>query len=178
MSGDRWKFTFSWKTQSPETEPDCDVLAFLLDEQRKVPRRYDMAFYNQKTDRSHAVTHLGDDLLTGKGRESLLVQRERIPDFCREIVFWLSVHEADSKKQELKMLEKVQVAADGGLDEQPLEMYVLPIGKWEGKQAAALVSLKRQPDGAWLLTASEETALEDWRATAVLAHYGLVRWKE
>lgn len=47
---------FRWELEETEKlECDVDVLALVLDENGKIPRRYDIAFYNQKTDRSKAA---------------------------------------------------------------------------------------------------------------------------
>lgn len=50
--------TVQWSVKPEHQDADFDVSALLLDKDGKVPRRYDMVFYNQTGDRSDTVLHM------------------------------------------------------------------------------------------------------------------------
>ncbi|MCI9666163.1 MAG: hypothetical protein HFF13_02735 [Angelakisella sp.] len=161
----------------PAGEPlDCDLLALVLDREGKLRRRYDLAFYNQRRERSGGVRHLGDDILTGPGGETVAVELEALPDFCGEVVFLLAVYQAAERRQHLGMLRGLLLTLeDRALGERlncPLET-----APWQGKGAAVAARLIRQPEG-WQLSGPDGRAWEDWRVTALFPDYGLLEWRE
>ncbi len=183
------KLCFVWETETEDL--DLDVAAILLNDEQKVLRRYDVAFYNQITDRHGAVRHLGDDLLHTKGQECLAVYPEHVPEFCKEIVFWLSIHEGETRGQSLEMLKRLRILVDidkataaesGGSKEESqicLELDRETIKDlWFGKEAAVAVRMKKQECGTWELTGPDGTTLDSWKITEIFAHHGLIRWKE
>lgn len=167
------EFRFQW--DCAETDFDCDILAAVLDQSGKLARRYDIAFYNQKTDRSGAVQHLGDDILTVRGQEAIAVDWNAMPNYCSQIIFLLAVYEADSRNHNLGMLQRLQMCVRSSKNRQC--EYAIPCA-WSGKQAAAAAKLVRQTDGAWILSGPDGMSLDDWHLTTIFAHYGLKRWKE
>lgn len=168
---------FRWDFGKAAPDRDVDVLAVVLDENGKIPRRYDIAFYNQKADRSGAIRHLGDDILAEQGQERVAVNLRSVPDYCRQIVFWLAVYEADARDQSLDMVKHVQLDVESGDGKKYAAGISIPEG-WHGKEAAAAVKMVRQTDGSWIIEGPDQTALDDWHATAIFANYGLKRWKE
>lgn len=168
---------FRWDFGKEAPDCDVDVLAVVLDENGKIPRRYDIAFYNQKADRSGAVRHLGDDILAQQGQESVAVNLKNVPDYCRQIVFWLAVYEADNRNQSLDMVKHVQLDVESEDGKKHSVGISLP-EEWHGKKAAPAVKMVRQAAGSWMIEGPDQTALHDWHATAIFANYGLERWKE
>lgn len=131
-----------------------------MDKEGKIPRRYDIAFYNQKAERSKSIKHLGDDILTTKGQEYLSVDFKEIPDYCEQIVFILAIYEADSRKQNMGMLSRLQLDLENGNAE--LCSYSLGVSReWSDKAAVVVAKLVRQPDGGWMIEGPDGTLLDE-----------------
>lgn len=80
---------------------DLDACALLCSANRRVLSDENFVFYNNLTSPDGSVTHTGDNL-TGEGDgddESLIVALDRVPPECEVIVFPVSIHEADSRRQ-------------------------------------------------------------------------------
>ena len=99
------KFTvgLGWDTNSSATGGDFDLDAsvFLLGENGKLVGDEFFVFYNNKTSPEGAVTHAGDNL-TGDGDgddESILVDLTKIDQRVKEICIVVTIHEAESRKQ-------------------------------------------------------------------------------
>lgn len=163
---------FRWR------EPlDCDMMALVLDREGKLPRRYDIAFYNQPADRSGGVRHLGDDILAGRGQEWLSIRPDRLPDGCGEVVLILSVHRGEERQQHLGMLARpLLIVEDGSAGEG--RACTLDTGGWAGKRAAVAARLVRQAGDSWRLVGPDGGSWEDWRITACFADYHLSEWRE
>lgn len=102
-----------WDARSTDGAPfDLDASALLLGADGKVRSGSDFVFYNQKGDvtaangvdadlASASVVHLGDNL-TGSGDgddEEITVDLTRVPADVERIVFSVSIHEADVRRQ-------------------------------------------------------------------------------
>lgn len=186
-----WKFDFHWDFGEDPKENalgcDLDVLALTLDETGHVQRRYDVAFYNQKTDRSGMLQHVGDDILNAKGQETVLVNLDAAPDYCKKVVFVLAAYEADTRQQNLDVMKHLSLHLESP-DGRKTEYDLLSGAKggsdscdspWNGKPAAVAAVLEKTEDGSgWVLTGTDGTVFDDWHATAMFSHYGLKRWKE
>jgi tellurium resistance protein TerD len=80
---------------------DLDAAAFLVTESGKVTGDSDFVFYNNLKHPSGSVIHMGDNL-TGEGEgddEQLLVDLKKIPANITKIVFTVTIHDADARKQ-------------------------------------------------------------------------------
>ena len=80
---------------------DLDASAFLVKLDGKVRSDSDFCFYNNKTVAGGAVQHTGDNL-TGAGEgddESIKVELAKIPADLDKVVFAVTIHEADIRKQ-------------------------------------------------------------------------------
>ena len=169
------KLTLRWQTQ-PGEAPDCDLVAFVLSGEGKLARRYDLAFYNQKTDRSGAVTHLGDDILSRPGEESVTADLPALGGPWQEVLLFLSVYEGDSRNQHLGMLATVQLTVEDAAGA-VLTRGALA-GDWAGKGSALAARLTRLPGGGWRLSGPDGTAWDNWQTTALFPAFGLNRWRE
>ena len=92
-----------WDTNkySGNSSFDLDVSIFLLDANDKATSERDLVFYNNKKDAYGAVEHLGDNL-TGEGEgddEQVLITLDKIPDQISKVVFTVTIHEADERRQ-------------------------------------------------------------------------------
>lgn len=99
------KFTvgLGWDTNSSATGGDFDLDAsvFLIGENGKLVADDFFVFYNNKSSPDGAVNHTGDNL-TGDGDgddESILVDLTRIDSRVKEICIVVTIHEAESRKQ-------------------------------------------------------------------------------
>ncbi|HAO32024.1 MAG TPA: TerD family protein [Candidatus Competibacter sp.] len=80
---------------------DLDASAFLLDAGGKVRSDADFIFYNQLKSPCGSVQHTGDNR-TGAGEgddEALMVDLSRVPAEVQKIVFTVTIHDADQRKQ-------------------------------------------------------------------------------
>ncbi|WP_027626722.1 TerD family protein [Clostridium lundense] len=80
---------------------DLDAAAFCLGENGKVTVETDFVFYNNAKHPSQAVIHLGDNL-TGAGDgddEQIKVDLTSVPANIHKIDFTVTIHEAESRKQ-------------------------------------------------------------------------------
>lgn len=80
---------------------DLDTAAFLLGGNGKVGSDNDFVFYNNLTDPSKAVTHLGDNR-TGEGDgddEQIRVELIKVPSTVEKIDFTVTIHEAQARGQ-------------------------------------------------------------------------------
>lgn len=82
-------------------EFDLDASAFLLGANGKVRKDNDFIFYNQLKSADGSVEHTGDNR-TGEGDgddEQLKVDLSLIPADVEKIVFTVTIHDADDRKQ-------------------------------------------------------------------------------
>jgi tellurium resistance protein TerD len=80
---------------------DLDASAFLLGESGKVRSDADFIFYNQLRSADGSVEHTGDNL-TGAGEgddEVVLLDLSKVPADVHKIVFTVTIHEADARRQ-------------------------------------------------------------------------------
>jgi tellurium resistance protein TerD len=80
---------------------DLDASAFLVKMDGKVRSDSDFCFYNNKVVGNGAVQHMGDNT-TGAGAgddENVKVELSKIPADLDKIVFAVTIHEADVRKQ-------------------------------------------------------------------------------
>lgn len=80
---------------------DLDASAFLVKLDGKVRSDNDFCFYNNKVVADGAVKHAGDNL-TGAGEgddETIKLELAKIPADLDKIVFAVTIHEADARKQ-------------------------------------------------------------------------------
>ncbi|ELY3086133.1 TPA: TerD family protein [Klebsiella aerogenes] len=80
---------------------DLDASAFLLSETGKVRSDSDFIFYNNLKSADGSVTHTGDNR-TGEGDgddESLIVKLDMIPANVAKIIFVVTIHDAQMRRQ-------------------------------------------------------------------------------
>lgn len=80
---------------------DLDASAFLVKMDGKVRSDSDFCFYNNKVVGDGAVQHLGDNT-TGAGDgddETVKVELSKVPGDLDKIVFAVTIHEAEARKQ-------------------------------------------------------------------------------
>lgn len=85
---------------------DLDASAFLLAATEKVRSDADFIFFNQKTSADGSVKHMGDNL-TGEGDgddEVVKVNLEGVPADVAKISVAVTIHEADTRRQNFGMV--------------------------------------------------------------------------
>jgi tellurium resistance protein TerD len=98
---------------------DLDASAFLVKLDGKVRSDSDFCFYNNKTVADGAVQHTGDNL-TGAGEgddEMVKVDLAKIPADLDKVVFAVTIHEAEARKQNFGQVNHAYIRVvneDGG----------------------------------------------------------------
>jgi tellurium resistance protein TerD len=91
-----------WDTRSTDGQDfDLDASAFLLTDAGKVRGDADFIFYNNLRSSDGSVTHTGDNR-TGAGDgddESLVVELNKVPAEVAKIVFVVTIHDAQTRRQ-------------------------------------------------------------------------------
>jgi len=91
-----------WDARPTEGEDfDLDASAFMVKEDGKVRSSSDFIFYNQMKSTCGSIEHTGDNR-TGAGDgddEAIIVLLDKIPTDVQRVVFCVTIHEADMRKQ-------------------------------------------------------------------------------
>lgn len=92
-----------WDTNHTDTGVDFDLDAsvFMLGVNGKIPGEKNFIFYNNLISPDGAVKHTGDNL-TGQGDgddETLLIELNKVDSAITELVFVVTIHEAEKRKQ-------------------------------------------------------------------------------
>lgn len=111
-----------WDARATDGAPfDLDASAFLLTSAGKVRNDADFIFYNQKKSTDGSVEHTGDNL-TGSGDgddEQIIVDLSKVPADIEKIAVCVTIHEADSRRQNFGMVSSAYVRcmnADGNAE--------------------------------------------------------------
>ena len=101
------------KTVDTESDFDIDVSVFMLGENEKLPSDSHFIFYNnlKSPDSVHCIEHMGDSL-TGEGEgddEVVLVNLTKVPGEIKKLVFVVTIHQADQRKQNFGQVENAFV---------------------------------------------------------------------
>jgi tellurium resistance protein TerD len=81
---------------------DLDASAFMLGENKKIPKDEYFVFYNNQKSPDGAVESSGDDTTGGKSDgddETLLVDITKVDPSIQEIIFTVTIHEYEARKQ-------------------------------------------------------------------------------
>jgi tellurium resistance protein TerD len=85
---------------------DLDASCFLVEASGKVPNDKAFIYYNNLKSDDGSVVHTGDNL-TGEGEgddESIKVDLTKVPSNIQKLVFTVTIHEADKRKQNFGMV--------------------------------------------------------------------------
>jgi tellurium resistance protein TerD len=99
----KFNIGLGWDTNSSSTgvDFDLDASAFILGENKKILSDEYFVFYNNLISPDNAVEHTGDNL-TGDGDgddETIKVDLSKITTEATEIVFVVTIHKAEERKQ-------------------------------------------------------------------------------
>ena len=117
-----------WDTRSSDGQDfDLDASAFLLKEGDKVRSDADFIFYNQLKSPDGSVEHKGDNL-TGEGEgddEVIKVDLSRVPPEVQKISVAVTIHEAESRRQNFGMVSNAFIRVVNGADNSEIARYDL-----------------------------------------------------
>ena len=106
---------------------DLDASVFLLDESSKVRSDSDFVFYNNLCSADGSVEHTGDNL-TGEGEgddEQVKVDLQRVPADVAKLVFSVTIHEADARRQNFGQVEGAFIRVVNGETDREIVRYDL-----------------------------------------------------
>lgn len=109
VSGTRVSIGFSWTVSSGQSV-DADASAYLLTASGKVRSDADMIFYNQPEGAGGAV-RFGAAIGARGGFD---VDLSRLPSEIERIVFCVTIHDAQTRRQTLALLNDAEIAVSGG----------------------------------------------------------------
>lgn len=90
---------------------DLDASVFMVKEDGKVRSDSDFIFYNQTKSTCGSIEHTGDNR-TGAGDgddEAVIVLLDKIPADIQRVVFVVTIHDAESRKQNFGQVSKAYV---------------------------------------------------------------------
>ncbi|MDR2642771.1 MAG: TerD family protein [Planctomycetaceae bacterium] len=90
---------------------DLDACCFMLAANGKVRNDADFIFYNQLKSTCGSVEHTGDNL-TGEGEgddEVLIVQLDKVPTEIVKLVFTVTIHDYESRRQNFGMVSSAYI---------------------------------------------------------------------
>ena len=108
-------------------EFDLDASVFLCGEDGKVRGDTDFVFYNNKVGGDGAVEHQGDNK-TGEGEgddEQVKIDLSSVPADVKKLAFAVTIHEAESRKQNFGMVSNAFMRVVNGDDGKELARYDL-----------------------------------------------------
>ena len=140
-----------WDTNKYDggSEFDLDSAAFLLGASGKVTSDGDFVFYNNLKHASGSVEHLGDNL-TGAGDgddEQLKIDLSKVPADIQKIDFTVTIHEADTRKQNFGQVENAFIRVVNAATNEELIRYDL--GEDFSVETAVVVGELYRHNGEW-----------------------------
>ena len=132
---------------------DLDAAAFLLGGNGKVTSDEDFVFYNNLKHKSGAVQHLGDNL-TGAGEgddEQIKISLDKVPANIEKIDFTVTIHEAESRKQNFGQVENAFIRVVDASNNKELIRYDL--GEDFSIETAVVVAELYRHNGEWKFNA-------------------------
>ena len=144
-----------WDVQkySGNNDFDLDAAAFMVGADGKVTKDLDFIFYNNLKSQCESVQHMGDNL-TGEGEgddEQIVVELSKVPANIEKVAFTVTIHEADSRKQNFGMLANSFVRIVNAVDNREVLRYDL--GEDFSIETAVVVGEIYRHSGEWRFNA-------------------------
>lgn len=119
-----------WKPNEGESQfdYDLDASAFLLGANKKVPQDEFFVFYNNQQSPDGAVASSGDDKTGGSSEgddETLSVDLNKVDKRVQEIVFTVTIHEAEKRKQNFGQVRESFIRIYNALSGEEIAKYEL-----------------------------------------------------
>lgn len=117
-----------WNPRATDGEAfDIDASVFLLNASGKVRSDADFIFYNNLKSSDGSIEHTGDNR-TGEGEgddESVKVNLETVPADLDKLVFGVTIHEADARRQNFGMVAGAFIRVLNAADNAEIARYDL-----------------------------------------------------
>ncbi len=146
-----------WDVKATDTGTDFDLDAsvFMLGANDKLISDQHFVFYNNlaSPDPDKSVKHMGDNL-TGAGEgddEVVIVDLRKVPSEVQKIVFTVTIHEADKRKQNFGQVQNAYVRLVDVQTKEEVLRYDL-VEDYSIETALIMAELYRK-DGEWRLSA-------------------------
>lgn len=107
---------------------DLDASAFMLGENKKLPRDEYFVFYNNPKSPDGAVESSGDDLTGGNSDgddETLTITLSKVDPQIQEIVFTVTIHDAENRKQNFGQVRNSFIRIYNAKTDEELAKYEL-----------------------------------------------------
>jgi tellurium resistance protein TerD len=92
-----------WNPNQSGQSFDLDASAFMLNESKRIPSEGNFVFYGNTDSPDGALHHTGDDPTGGNSDggddETIVVNMTKVGNDIQEILFVVTIHEAESRKQ-------------------------------------------------------------------------------
>ncbi|MBO5517121.1 MAG: TerD family protein [Firmicutes bacterium] len=155
---------------------DADSYPFFLNEEGKMPRRYDLVFYNQPTTfRTDAVKFLEDDITAELNRERYEVNLPKFGENYSAMALVAGIYNAENLGLDLSSIAGLRVTVKDKATGKALLRYRVK-ADGAGKQSMQIARIVKDADG-WTFI-PEEKGYDTWSLPTVFAEYGLSPWRE
>lgn len=108
---------------------DLDASAFMLGSNRKLPQDEFFVFYNNQISPDKAVESSGDDMTGGNSDggddETLTVDLAKVDSKIREILFAVTIHEAETRRQNFGQVHNSYIRIYNALTNEEIARYDL-----------------------------------------------------
>lgn len=108
----RFRVALGWKPGRLDVEPDLDASVFMLNRDQQLPDTEFFVFYNNLQSPDQAVEHSGDTQSATGGnedQETLTIDLSRIDKRVQELLFVVTIHEADQFQHHFGMIESAYI---------------------------------------------------------------------
>lgn len=132
---------------------DLDAAAFCCGDDSKVHNDLEFVFYNNLSDPSGSIVHMGDNL-TGEGEgddEQITVDLKEVPSNISRINFTVTIHEADIRRQNFGQVSNAYVRVVDAETDKELIRYDL--GEDFSIETAIVVAELYRHNGQWKFNA-------------------------
>lgn len=144
------KFGLGWDARATDgQEFDLDASAFMLKADGKVQSDAGFIFFNNKKSACGSVTHSGDNR-TGEGDgddETIIVDLTKVPAEIEKVAFTVTIHEAESRKQNFGMVSKAYIRACNADGDAEIARYDL--SEDSSTETAMIFGEMYRHDGGW-----------------------------
>lgn len=115
--------------QSTGYDFDLDASAFMLNETKKIPTDEYFVFYNNPVSPDKSVESSGDDLTGGNSAdgddEILTVDLQKVDASIQEIIFTVTIHEAELRKQNFGQVHNSYIRIYNAITNEEIARYDL-----------------------------------------------------
>ena len=173
LDGKKYVLRVSWECKEGFA-PEMDTLAYLLDMHGRVPRRYDIIFYNCKKHRSGALTERAFDSQVNVREYEL--DTEKMFPYMQAATFFITGFEAETRGVTTSQLKQVTLCLEDAESGEKLAEFS-PNVDFSDSRSACICRLDRA-EGGWNLQETGEGCAQWHVRTISKVLYQLPKWNE